>query len=411
MSDGMLSQEEIDALLKGDDILSDDSNEIEEIESEENDEMEIDSKKSENDNREETSNKDYSNVLTAIEIDALGEVGNISMGTAATTLATLINKKVNITTPTVEVTTADILAQEYEAPLVAVDVSYSEGLKGSNIMLLKTDDVKVITDLMMGKEEIDKDRELTEIDLSAVSEAMNQMMGSSATSLSSMLGKQIDIQPPIAEKIIFSEGKKKIDLLKDDGPLIKISFRMEIGSYVDSNIMQLIPVRFGKEMIETLMGGVKDNEEELEIEEPVIETIKKEVEVNEPEIQVNKSKLETEEIKEQNQSKQSINSDTVLVSKPEFPTFDNQELVNNESEIDLVGDIPVEITVELGRTNKNIGEILEFGVGTILELDKLVGEPLKIFANGKYIACGEVVVIDDSFGVRITEIEKSKKII
>ncbi len=408
----MLSQDEIDALLKGDDPLSDESEEIEEME-------EVEGIRDESQEVKETDGdlaaeeEDYSDVLTDIEIDALGEIGNISMGTAATTLSTLLDKKVNITTPTVKVTTAEILAQEYEAPLVAVDVSYSEGLEGSNIMMLKTDDVKIITDLMMGKDEIDRDRELTELDLSAVSEAMNQMMGSSATSLSSMLNKKIDIKPPKSEEVTFSEGKRTMDLLKGNEPLIKISFRMEIGEYIDSNIMQLIPADFGKQMVETLMSGGISEEPEEEISQAGPGEVVEEIAV-EPEPQVeSKQSIPPKQAKVQPkvEKQASVPQEPVLVSQPEFPTFDSEELVRNGSEIDLVGDIPVEITVELGRTNKKIGEILEFGMGTIIELDKLVGEPLKVLANGKYIASGEVVVIDDSFGVRITEIETDKKII
>ncbi len=407
MSDGMLSQEEIDALLKGENLDSEPDSVEEDLNIEENTE-------SENMGDKEEVDEDYLDILTEVEIDALGEIGNISMGTAATTLATLLNQKVNITTPTVEITTAEKLAQEYEAPLVAVDVSYSKGLEGSNIMMLRTDDVKIITDLMMGKEEVDIERELTEIDLSAVSEAMNQMMGSSATSLSSMLDKQIDIKPPISEKVVFSEDKKKIDLLKDDGPLIKISFKMEIGEYIDSNIMQLLPVEFGKNMIETLMGGGSDSEETIEdkIEENIIpeEFVDKKPK-EEPMEEQQEMRQETRKEQTRVQETTSYDEDPVLVSKPEFKSFDKEESFTNGSEIDLVGDIPVEITVELGRTSKKIGEILEFGMGTIVELDKLVGEPLKVLANGKYIASGEVVVIDDSFGVRITDIERNKKIL
>lgn len=407
MSDGMLSQEEIDALLKGENLDSEPDSVKEDLNIEENTESKKMGEKEELD-------EEYLDILTEVEIDALGEIGNISMGTAATTLATLLNQKVNITTPTVEITTSEKLAQEYEAPLVAVDVSYSKGLEGSNIMMLRTDDVKIITDLMMGKEEVDTDRELTEIDLSAVSEAMNQMMGSSATSLSSMLDKQIDIKPPISEKVVFSEDKKKIDLLKDDGPLIKISFKMEIGEYIDSNIMQLLPIEFGKNMIETLMANGSDSEETIEekIEGNIVneESVDKKPE-EEPVEEQQETRQETRKEQTRIHEPTSYEEDPVVVSKPEFKSFEKEESFTNGSEIDLVGDIPVEITVELGRTSKKIGEILEFGMGTIVELDKLVGEPLKVLANGKYIASGEVVVIDDSFGVRITDIERNKKIL
>ncbi|MEY8415761.1 flagellar motor switch protein FliN/FliY [Tissierella praeacuta DSM 18095] len=392
MTSDMLSQEEIDALLSGSsadkvthDFFEDDNEEL----------------------------------LSDIEIDALGEIGNISMGTAATTLSTLLNRKVNITTPRVKLTTVDELADDYKLPLVAIDVSYKEGLEGSNILILNTDDAKIITDLMMGKDSFDTDRELTELDLSAVSEAMNQMMGSSSTSLSEMLMRKIDIEPPKSLEITFAEGKNKIDLLNSSSPIIKISFKMVIGDLIDSNIMQLVPLEFGKSMVEKLMGSPDTQEEtpvnsrvsvepnnviEQYIETPV-NKIKEEV-YNIPQTPANDI-ARTENMNYNDIS--NIKEDKIVVKKPEFQSFDTSFTSSHSGSIDLVGDIPVEITVELGRTHKKISEILEFGQGTVVELDKLVGEALNIYANGRYIAKGEVVVIDDNFGVRVTEIESSSR--
>ncbi|WP_353095299.1 flagellar motor switch phosphatase FliY [Tissierella praeacuta] len=386
MASDMLSQEEIDALLTGD---------------------------SDNEFTEEFYEDDYEELLSDVEIDALGEIGNISMGTAATTLSTLLNRKVNITTPRVNLTTADELADDYKLPLVAIDVSYKAGLKGSNILILNTDDAKIITDLMMGKDSFDTDRELTELDLSAVSEAMNQMMGSSSTSLSEMFMKKIDIEPPKSIEITFAEGKNKIDLLNSSSPIIKISFKMVIGDLIDSNIMQLVPLEFGKSMVEKLIGGSPDVSEEESVEshdiskeyESPVQEIMKEA-YNIPQTPV-KDIARTENMNYNNISK--TNEEKITVKRPEFQSFDTSFASPQSSSIDLVGDIPVEITVELGRTHKKISEILEFGQGTVVELDKLVGESLNIYANGRYIAKGEVVVIDDNFGVRVTEIESSNR--
>ena len=386
MTSDMLSQEEIDALLNGG---SKDEPELEFFE----DEL-----------------KDKTELLSEMEIDALGEIGNISMGTAATTLSTLLNKKVNITTPRVTITTAEELADEYKLPFVAVDVSYSAGLEGSNVLILKTDDVKIITDLMMGKDEVDSSRELTELDLSAAGEAMNQMMGSSSTSLSEMFMKKIDIAPPKSLEITFSDGKNEIDLLSSDSPLIKISFKMVIGDFIDSNIMQLIPLQFGKDMVDNLLNPTDVSKK---IEE-VTKTVEQPKEISEPQkmptqpienIQREPVVARTDNIDYNNTG--SIEQEKVVVKKPEFQNFDMANTTIYNEQIDIVGDIPVEITVELGRTNKKINEILEFGPGTVVELDKLVGEALNIYANGKFIAKGEVVVIDDNFGIRVTEIEKN----
>lgn len=394
MTSDMLSQEEIDALLNGG---SKDEPEFDFFEEELEDKMEL---------------------LTEIEIDALGEIGNISMGTAATTLSTLLNKKVNITTPTVTITTAEELSDEYKTPFVAIDVSYRAGLEGSNVLILNTDDVKIITDLMMGKDEVDSTRELTELDLSAVGEAMNQMMGSSSTSLSEMFMKKIDIAPPKSLEITFTDGKNEIDLLSSNSPLIKISFKMVIGDFIDSNIMQLIPLEFGKDMVSNLLnstnmsGEIQDDESvSIEYSHQINESIQTSTK---PAEYIHREPVQTvartEDIDYNSTS--SIEEEKVVVKRPEFQNFDMSTNNIYNEQIDLVGDIPLEITVELGRTNKRISEILEFGPGTVVELEKLVGEALNIYANGKYIAKGEVVVIDDNFGVRVTEIEKNyRKII
>lgn len=396
MASDMLSQEEIDALLKGGS-----------------------SNEPSVDFYEDEINNEYEDLLSEIEMDALGEIGNISMGTAATTLSTLLNRKVNITTPKVTITTADELSNDYKSPFVAIDVSYKAGLEGANVLILNLDDAKIITDLMMGKDSFDTNRELTELDLSAVSEAMNQMMGSASTSLSEMFMKKIDIEPPRSLEITFSEGKNQIELLSTVSPIIKISFKMVIGDHIDSNIMQLVPLEFGKEMVARLMGASNDYDEVQVAEltkESVVEATPSYVEManeikNENVHNISQTQARpvarTENINYNNISKNE--EEKILVKKPEFQSFDISTNFAYNEPIDLIGDIPVEITVELGRTNKKISEILEFGQGTVVELDKLVGESLNIYANSKYIAKGEVVVIDDNFGVRVTEIDNTHK--
>ncbi len=374
MTKDMLSQEEIDSLLRGTENIDTDS---------------------ENDNKDVEEN-----IITNIEKDTIGEIGNISMGTAATTLSTLLNKKVVITTPMVTVTTVGELSNEYPIPFVAVDVKYKEGFEGSNILIIKLDDVKIITDIMLGSEEINTDRELTELDLSAISEVMNQMMGSACTSLSEIFMKKIDIEPPKSYEITFEEGRKTLDVLKSPDPIIKVSFKIIVEDLIDSEIMQLIPLKFGKEMVANLMGKSYENEE---TENDYIDKDKSSIFSDDfkedEEIKINKD-IEDKQLEK-------VEKEPVIIKKPQFETFDNSQDVGYNGPIDLVSDIPVEITVELGRTIKKIGEILEYGPGTVIELDKLVGEPLNIYANGKYIAKGEVVVIDDNFGIRITDIDNS----
>lgn len=383
MNSEMLSQDEIDALLKGN------------------------STDNENKSNEETE------VMDDIEKDALGEIGNISMGTAATTLSTLLNQKVVITTPRVKVTTVDELANEYDVPFVAIDVKYKSGLEGANILILKANDVKIITDIMMGKETLDTNRELTELDLSAVSEAMNQMMGSACTSLSEMFSIKIDIEPPRSYNITFNEGRSKFDILKGDKLIVKVAFRMVIGEFVDSEVMQIIPVDFGKETVNKLLGRENTIDNKINVEEPQTDyksSINNTGGINSMKHSEHSKPL-NKSIEEPKHEKAEIikDNETVTIKKPNFEDFDKEPAVSYNGTIDLVGEIPVEITSELGRTTKKIGEILEYGPGTIIELDKLVGEPLDVYANGKFIAKGEVVVIDDNFGIRITDIINSYK--
>lgn len=398
MNNDILSQEEIEALLRGEDSDAKSENMTEE-------------------QPEETfsSEKNYDDMLSDIEKDAIGEIGNISMGTSATTLSTLLNKKVSITTPHVYVTTPQDMAADHPLPFVAVDVSWQIGLEGSNLMLLNSDDVKLIADLMMGKtENFDTTREITEIDLSAVSEAMNQMMGSTSTSLSEMFHKKVDISPPKSMEVTFEEGCEILEVLKSKEPIICISFRMVVEDLIDSNFVQLIPISFGKEMVSYLMGSAA--EEEKSINNPVkLETEDVPPPRSTPPIPPTPSYSERKEEVPHSPSQQippqsrPQQQEPVVVRQPQFSSFDATAQNQRVETIDLVGDIPVELTVELGRASKKIGEILEFSQGTVIELNRLVGESLDIFANGKYIAKGEVVVIDDNFGIRVTDIESVRK--
>ncbi|MEE1078250.1 MAG: flagellar motor switch phosphatase FliY [Agathobacter sp.] len=360
--------------------------------------------------------------LTDSEKDAIGEIANISMGTAATTLFSLVNRKVEISTPVVSFATWDEIVEKYERPCVFIRIAYTVGLDGSNILVLKERDVKIITDLMMGGdgENVD-DSELGELHLSAISEAMNQMMGSSATSLSSMLNKMIDISPPIADLV---DLKSNVDESTIDEfltkPFVKISFKMEIGDLVDSEIMQLYPFSFAKEMCE----GVSKN---MEMDSS---SVKEEAQTPNP--QQTQATATAPQMAPQQEMPQMAPQmgmpqmgmpqmgmpqmgmpmmgmpqmgQPVNVQPAQFSAFTPGAMGNYQPEnIDLIMDVPLEVTVELGRTSKSIADILDFSPGKIIELNRIAGEPIDVLVNGKYVAKGEVVVIEESFGVRITEI-------
>ena len=408
--DGMLSQDEINALLNGVDLSADSGSDAGA------------------DNA--TATMTGEDPLSDVEKDAIGEVANISMGTSATTLYSLVNKKVNITTPVVEMTTWADVIKEYERPCVFIQIKYTVGLNGTNILVLKEHDVKVITDLMMGGDGTNIDGELTELHLSAISEAMNQMMGSSSTSLSSMLGKTIDISPPEASLVdLQSKEPKELSPFLEDN-FVKIAFRMQIEDLVDSTLMQLYPLEFAKDVSDTFMKQMMGGEPEaapaptpaapapapMAAPAPDMNMgMQPQMNMGMPQggMDMNMGMQPGMGMGMQPQMNMGMpmmgyGMPNVNIQPAQFQNFapaGQGEMVSAES-IGLIKDVPLEVTVELGRTSKSISDILEFAPGTIIELDKIAGEPIDVLVNGKFVAKGEVVVIEESFGVRIMEIIK-----
>lgn len=399
--DGMLSQEEIDALTGGGGAASNDTSaQVDEL-------------------------------LTDAERDAVGEIANINMGTAATTLSTLLNNKVTITTPKVSYVTINELSEQYDRPCVFIHISYIEGIDGNNILILKEHDVKIITDLMMGGDGTNTDGELSELHLSAISEAMNQMMGSAATSLSSMLERKVDISPPSASLVDLNDTIDDAEILNFlEDQIVQVSFDMKIGDLVDSQIMQLYPCDFARELynkfINNTMGGGSTPEPEpapapqpapaapapepvmaqqpLPAQQPMQDPSMMQMQPPVPGMMPAQGMMPGQQMMQQPYMMPVQN---VNVQPAQFQPFNAgvSPLMQQEN-IDLIMDVPLEVTVELGRTNKSIKEILDFAPGTIIELDKLAGEPVDVLVNGKFVAKGEVVVIEESFGIRLTEITK-----
>lgn len=367
------------------------------------------------------------------EVDALGEIGNISMGTSATTLFALLGQKVTITTPKVTVCTWKEISTQYSQSHVGVRVEYTNGLAGTNLLILKEHDVKVITDLMMGGDGSNTEGGLTELHLSAISEAMNQMVGSASTSMSSVFNKRIDISPPKAF-IFNADNMAEAGLLDDNEKVVKVAFKMVIGELVDSEIMQIIPIAFAKEMVGSLLNTETDSGT-YEIPDEIVQPSKPAdpgdgglQAATEPAVPGSPGQQpQAQQPYSQPQQAQQIYYNTpqydngygqretqqhrepVNVQPAQFQSFEEERIVLDKNNISIIMDVPLQITVELGRTQKLIKDILEFSPGSIIELDKLAGEPVDILVNGKQIAKGEVVVIDESFGVRITDIADPSK--
>lgn len=358
--------------------------------------------------------------LSDAEKDAIGEIANINMGTAATTLSTLLNEKVTITTPRVSYVTIDDISKQYDRPCVFIHISYIEGLQGNNILILKDDDVKIITDLMMGGDGTNIVDELSELHLSAISEAMNQMMGSAATSLSSMLDRKVDISPPSASLVDLNDSIDDSEITSFlDKEVVQVSFEMKIGTLIDSEIMQLYPFEFARELYQKFSGemGIDDSVMQESVSQPQpaapapdmsVPPVQQQPVMQQPMIQqpMMQQPVMQQPMMQPGQVMQQPAQ--VNVSQAQFQSFAPNlggPLLQQEN-IDLIMDVPLEVTVELGRANKSIKEILDFKPGTIIELNRLAGEPVDVLVNGKFVAKGEVVVIEESFGIRIAEISK-----
>ena len=411
----MLSQEEINALLAGVDNGSGNSSSA----------------------ADSTTAPDDEQFLTEEQKDAIGEISNISMGSAATTLGMLLNQTVTITTPNVSYVSWDELADSYDRPCVFLQIKYVEGLDGNNVLVLKENDVKIITDLMMGGPGVASDEPITELHLSAIGEAMNQMMGSASTSMSSMLNKKIDISPPTAEVVDLNESMntgKLPEFLKSK--FVKVSFKMLIGDLIDSEIMQLYPFEFAKSLYEIF--GIHSDSDSTSNAASTVQSAPAQpasapapapapqpmgqVPAGAPQDMANPYAQPgmnpyAQPMGGYMQPAMPYPQPQVMGGYPpqampnvqpaSFQPFTGNVSAGGQPEnIGLIMDVPLEVTVELGRTKKSIKEILDFAPGTIVELNKIAGEPVDVLVNGKYVAKGEVVVIEESFGIKITEIIK-----
>ncbi|HAZ39856.1 MAG TPA: flagellar motor switch phosphatase FliY [Exiguobacterium sp.] len=367
MSD-MLSQDEIDALLRG------------------------------TPSTDEPQEPDVKEILDDMEIDALGEVGNISLGNSATALSALLNQKVEITTPHVRMISMEELRSRYPIPHVALRVGYTEGFKGENVLILTQRDASVIANLMMGGDGvIDESLEMDPIALSAVQEAMNQMMGAAATSMSTVFSMRIDISPPAVEIFDFSQDKSIVDSFSLWENMVIIEFDLKIGTMIDSKIVQLAPLDFSKQLIQKLFSA--STTQQAEPAPQVTEQAQPSPSPPSAPAMAQQTTVASPEPK----------ATPVGVSPVQFSQLGEMEVEGTPGNIAMLYDVPLNVTVELGRTRRSVRDILELTQGSVIELDKLAGEPVDVLVNNTLIATGEVVVIEENFGVRITEIVNTKE--
>jgi len=407
MGNGSLTQEEIDALLRG--TLEPDIETPPQLAPEKP--------------------VSYDFLLNEMEQDTLGEIANISMGTAATTLSQLLGKKVDITTPRVDLTTSEQIRHDYPIPSVICDVKYKAGIEGSNLLILSQRDGAVIVDLMMGGDGRNTSEGLSDLQISGISEAMNQMMGSAATSMSTMFNAMVDITPPNLVLNDMSTGRDVIqDFLSPDDPLVRISFRMVVEDVIDSTLVQVIPLDVAKGMVSKLMGGMGAGlapAPEAAAAKPAAPAYAPTPAAFQtpqpsppsayespaygvpaygaPAYEAAPYSTPTDSSYGMGQSSPQAKMQTP-VQPVQFAPLQPGPPLTQPDNLSLILDVPLQISVELGRAKKTIKEILDMGPGSVIELDRLAGESVDMIVNGKLIAKCEVVVINETFGIRITDI-------
>ncbi len=367
--------------------------------------------------------------LTEMEADVIGEVMNISMGAAATAMSSILDRKVSITTPRVKVSSVEDYEYSHLEPVSGVLIKYVEGISGFSMLLLKVEDLKKILSHLLS---IDPDelQEFDEIAISAICEIMNQMMGSAASALASFLGRKINISPPeILDIQDRMDVQERFGAAGDE--IVSIGFDISIDDLVKSEFVSIMEPHLAREIIKMSFG-----EEEAAEQEQTIEAVDQ---MEKPE----SLPPETGALPPQDSpapapaptatpaaasapapvapavpAPAATNPTTTSVAKQQvqatpyaYPLLESEETKDPspaEGNLDLIMSVPVQITVELGKTRKKIRDIAEFAPGNIVELDRQAGDQVDIVANGRLIARGDVVVVDDNYSVRITEIMKAR---
>lgn len=398
LSDDFLSQEELDSLLNG---LND-----------------------EQQDKSDNNNDDIDRI-----IDMMSEVGNIAMGSGATTLSTLLRKKVKIESPQASIVKFKDIQTNFDGQQLVITIDYKKGLEGINSFVLPGNMANIISNLMMGGNgEVEDGAELDEISKSAVGEAMNQMMGSASTAMSDFLRTSVDISPPNINVLNFSEEGTSFPPMETspDEDIISIKFDMEINSLAKTTFWQFIPLSFAKTVEDLMKKAMSEDDNTSKSTQNQSQQQPAQQQPAQQQPMQQQQNNQSQQPPQQNYQQQFGNDYTqnsniinqgseVNVNPVNFGEIsDNSQPQQNNQNIDmnklqLLLDVPLEIKVELGTVKMSLKEVLDLHNGSMLQLDKLAGEPLDIYANGKLIARGEVVVIEESFGVRITEIVSLKE--
>ena len=344
--------------------------------------------------------------LTSAEIDMIGEVGNMIMGSASTALFTIIGQDVDITTPKVSVIKLNTLKDQFDGERLVTTLNFEDAIEGINFFVVDAKTAAIIADLMMGGSGEDVDAQMDEMKMSAVGEAMNQMMGAASTSMSEFLDGSVNITPPQVSMVDFNDENVEFPPpeAQSEDEIVMVSFDMSIGSFANTNIFQLLPIKFVKDLYAKVTKSGGEETQKLDLDEkpqqkeekaPPSKPSARQQQQPSP----SQSQGEGAYMPPKPQKQEAVNAQSV-----EFEDFDEPVYTQLPKQLELLYDVPLEITVELGRSKLKLKEIMDLNIGSIIELDKLTGEHIDILVNGKVIAKGEVVVVSESFGVRITEI-------
>ena len=378
--------------------------------------------------------------FTDLHKDAIGEILNISMGSAATAVSEMLSAKVWITTPRVEVKTAREMEYHKLEPAVCIKIQYVKGLSGANIMVWKQDDVQLILNQLMGQPlEVSPDFEFDELNISAVSEVLNQMMGASATALSNFLGFTIDISTPQA--IIMDEVSSNLDVteFEPDDQVVAVNFDLEIDGVIKSEFASVMSIDLAKTITAKMMG---EDAGPMDEAAPAPEPAPAPAPAAAPAPAQAAPAPQTAPTAGMPAADPAAMGQIpgygaqmpypyppypmppqggygypmpqgapINVQNAQFQSFDEPSVKltgEQKDNLNLLMDVPLQISVEIGSARRKVRDILEFAQGSIIELERQAGAPVDIVVNGNLIAKGDVVVIDDNFAVRITEIIKSK---
>ncbi len=375
--------------------------------------------------------------FSSYEIDAVGEILNISMGSAATAVSELLNAKTWITTPQVKVVKVGELNYDNLEPAICVKIVYVEGITGLNMMVLKQNDVQLILNQLLGNPlVIDPNFQFDELNISAVSEIMNQMMGASATALSDLLGMKVDISVPmpyIIEKTKFGD----LCEMPLDSTVVAVTFKITVDGVMESEFMSVLSLELAKTLSSKMMEKFSASDE---TEAPAAETKAAEAPAPAPAAQpapapaAQPAAAPVQSAPDPNMMYQQPPQGypqpgygypnqyaaygaypppvpPVNIQNAQLHQFDAMDFgipADQKDNLKLLMGVPLEISVEIGTAKRKVKDILEFTQGTIIELERQAGAPVDVVVNGNLIARGDVVVIDDNFAVRITEIVKSK---